>query len=310
MSASHLLFLKNLRNMANELLKKSMIMADSLIGEGIKFYCRTLGSMPRCGVYLGPRKERVVVSLTSYGRRVKAALPFTIMSLLRQTYKPDAIVLWLDSDNWNEGNIPPVLKRMRSAGLTIAFCDDMRSYKKFVPSLEAYPDSLIVTVDDDFYYAADFIERLVRAYEAAPCMIHTHRAHRPTFAADGSLRPYNEWEKLVAGTCKEPIFATTGGGCLFRKSMLYADITNRSLFTELCPMADDVWFYFMSVLKKTHTSVLPKRPFTMVPLDNFYQLTHNHANLASVNCGESFNDVQIRNTMDYYGITTADLMLR
>ena len=295
--------------MANELLKKSIILFDSIIGEGVKLYGRTLAKTPACGVNTGYRKEKVVVTLTSYGRRVGAVLPFTILSLLRQTYKPDVVVLWLDSDNWSESNLPASLNRLRQAGLTIAFCDDIKSYKKFVPSLEAYPDDLIVTVDDDFYYASDFLERLVKAHKSNPNMIHTHRAHRPTFAADGTLRAYNEWDLLIYGTGGGPVFATTGGGCIFKRGMLHADITNRSLFSSLCPTADDVWFYFMSILKGTRTAVLPKQPYTMIPLDNFYQLTHKHANLASVNCGESFNDVQIRNTMEHYGLTPSDLML-
>ena len=65
------------------------------------------------------RKEKVIVSLTSYGRRVGEILPFTVISLLRQTYKPDLVLLWLDDEHWNDGNLPFILKRLKKKGLTI-----------------------------------------------------------------------------------------------------------------------------------------------------------------------------------------------
>ena len=55
--------------------------------------------------------------MTSYGRRVAAVLPYTIISLLRQTYKPDRIVLWLDDEHWNDNNLPALLKRLKAHAL-------------------------------------------------------------------------------------------------------------------------------------------------------------------------------------------------
>lgn len=295
-----------------DIIRKTGIFCDSVLGECVKAYLRMKGfECSGSGVYGGaPRKERVIVSLTSYGRRVESVLPFTIYSLLHQKIKPDMVVLWLDRDNWNASNIPPRLQVLQRAGLTIRFCDDLRSYKKHVPALEEFPDDLVITVDDDFYYSSDFIGRLVEAWHAAPTRIYTHRAHRPLFAADGSLKPYNDWQMLVHGTAESPVFATTGGGCLFRRNLLHADATDAGLFRELCPMADDVWFYFMGVLAGTPTEVLPFRPYAMIPLDNFFQVTHKGTNLYSVNCKESYNDTQIKNVMKHYGIRPADLVLR
>ena len=296
--------------MTKEIIKKTAILIDSIIGEGIKQYNKAFARKPATGINTTARSERVTVSLTSYGRRVASVLPVTVLSLMRQTYKPDTVVLWLDRDHWNSDNTPDSLKRLQEAGLTIKYCEDLKSYKKYVTAIEEYPDDLIITTDDDFYYSADFVERLMQAHAASPDEIHTHRAHRPTFNDDGSLKLYNDWGLLVYDTNESPLFATTGGGCLFKRSQLYKDITDRNLFSALCPMADDVWFYFMSVLNGTRINVLPHKKHTMIPLDNFYQLTHKNASLSAVNCGESYNDVQIRNVMKHYGLTTADLMLR
>ena len=292
----------------SDLLRKSDILADSILGEIIKAYIRLFAKDIRPGINTSvEREERIIISLTSYGRRVGTVLPFAVRSLLCQTVKPDMVILWLDRDNWGENNIPGSLERLRKAGLTIRFCEDLRSYKKHVPALEQYPDDIIITVDDDFYYSHDFVERLIKSYKSAPGHIHTHRAHRPLLTADGRLRPYNDWNMLIHGTDKSPVFATTGGGCLMKRAMLHDDAIRHELFRQLCPMADDVWFYFMAVLKKTPTTVLKKKPYTMIPLDNFYQLTHKGANLSCVNCKESYNDIQIKNVMSHYGISPEDL---
>ena len=57
-------------------------------------------------------KPKIIVSLTSYGRRVKN-VHYTIISLLRQTIKPDIIVLWLDNSNWDDSNIPKSIKILK-----------------------------------------------------------------------------------------------------------------------------------------------------------------------------------------------------
>ena len=297
--------------MKSSIINKIIIFAMSLAGEATKLYYKCNSNRKHLkGINLDvSRKEKVIVSLTSYGRRVNNVVPYAIISLLNQTYKPDLVILWLDKDNWKKDNIPTPLQELSQKGLTIRFVEDLYSYKKHVPALEAFPDDIIITVDDDFYYKPNFIKQLINAYEKDPNRIYTHRAHRPTFDKNGGLLPYNKWIPMISNSKQSPIFATTGGGCLFKSSLLYKDATNKSLFTKLCPKADDVWFYFMEILAKTPTTVLKNNEFTMIPLDNFYQLTHKGSNLSSLNVKKSFNDIQIENIMNYYHISPSDLML-
>ena len=78
---------------------------------------------------------------------------------------------------------------------------------------------------------------------------------------------------------------------------------------SLSPKADDVWFYFMEKLAKTECYVLPYDGQVIIPLDAFFQHFHKGASLASLNCRESQNDVQIRNVMKHYNLTDSDLKL-
>lgn len=289
-------------------MQKIRILIFSICGELIKILCRIgLISIPYGINVTDKRREKIIVSLTSYGRRVSSVLPFAIISLLRQTYKPDIILLWLDAENWNDDNLPESLRKLKKYGLTVKYCRDIKSYKKLVPTLNLFPDAVIVTCDDDLYYKNTMLERLIMEYIKDPTNIYSHRAHRIGLTIAGELQPYNNWEEEISGETGRHVFPTGGAGCLYKKSLLYKDVCNVDLFMKLAPQADDVWFYFMELLQGTNCVVLPKKGYNYIPLDTFYQHFHTDANLYRINCLESQNDVQIRNIMDYYGINTTDL---
>lgn len=289
--------------------RKIFVFARCIYGEFLKFFIRlNLLSIPY-GLNDGAdRKEKVIVSLTSYGRRVSKILPYTIVSLLRQTYKPDMIILWLDSDNWNENNLPDKLFRLKDKGLTIKYCKDIKSYKKLIPALEMFPNDIIITCDDDIYYKKNMIERLVFAYSKNPNRIYSHRAHKPILDRNENLKSYKDWDIETTDIDNIHIFPTGVGGCLYKRSLLYEDVCREDLFMKLAPNADDVWFYFMEVLKGTPRIVLPFQGAAFYPLDFFYQYFHTNASLYASNCNQSQNDVQIRAIMKYYNLKPMDLM--
>ena len=279
------------------------------MGEIIKIRCNVkLYKIPFILNQHEIRRERVIISLTSYGRRVSKILPYTIISLLRQTYKPDMVILWLDSDNWNDDNLPKKLVKLKQYGLTIKYCKDIKSYKKLIPALEMFPDDIIVTCDDDVFYRKDMLERLMNEYEKDPTRIYAHRAHKLKFSGKGELLPYNDWENQISGVAGNFVFPTGIAGCLYKRSLLYQDICREDLFVKLAPKADDVWFYFMGLLQHTSRYVLPYQGDICIPLDGFYQYFHKDASLAASNRKESQNDIQIRNVMEYYSIVSVDLM--
>ena len=288
---------------------KLKILLAAICGELLKLYYKVgLGTIPYGINQEKVRKEKVIVSLTSYGRRVGEILPFTVISLLRQTYKPDLVLLWLDDEHRNDGNLPFILKRLKKKGLTIRYCKDIKSYKKLIPTLEVYPDDLIITCDDDFFYRRNMVERLVAEYHKDPSHVYTYRAHRVSFNNDGILRPYNDWEMEISGVGGRFVFPTGCGGCLYKRSLLHKDICREDLFMRLAPKADDVWFYFMEVLHGTECVVLPDKGYVYIPLDVFYQYIHKEASLSATNCKESQNDPQIRAVMDYYHLMGSDLI--
>ncbi len=242
---------------------------------------------------------KVIVSLTTYGRRTYKVY-YTIVSLLRQSYKPDMVILWLDSDNWNDTVLPKSLIKLKESGLTIKYCADLKSYKKLIPALEEYPESIIVTCDDDIYYKRNMLRRLMDAHEKWPNHVIAHRAHQVVYNEKGEIEEYNKWPQEISNMAGKNIFPTSGGGTLYKKDFFYPDMCNVELIKNLCPNADDIWNYFMCLLNDTENVVLPYNGFIYFPLDVFYQTFHKSSNLSKINCGENMNDVQIKGIMDYY----------
>lgn len=184
----------------------------------------------------------LVVSLTSYPARFPT-LALTLKALLRQTVRADHTILWLTEGE--EAELPREVLALRDEGLTIrAGAPPIRSYRKIVPTLAGFPESNIVTADDDLYYGADWLAGLVDL--AADRRIVAHRAHRVTFDEHGP-RPYADWKKNIRESLEGPdIFATCGSGALYPPGSLHPETVRADLFMRLCPSSDDIWLWWMS----------------------------------------------------------------
>lgn len=213
------------------------------------------------GISDTPREQPLVVSLTSYPGRMYD-LHLCIYSLLRQTLKPDAVILWLARDQFpnGEADIPPRLLALRQWGLSIRWCDtDMRSYKKLLPALQEYPEALIVTADDDLYYATDWLQELWQNYQQSDKRsIIAHRCHKARLH-NGSLCAYRGFIKRISDNSLSLFnLSTNGGGTLFPPHCLHPDVANYALAREICPLADDLWFWCMAVRADTRIQVVEK----------------------------------------------------
>jgi hypothetical protein len=134
-----------------------------------------------------------IVTLTSYGKRIKSTAPYTICSLLNQTVLPDRIILWLA----NGTPIPSILKDLMKKGVEIKYCKDIKSYKKLIPALKQFPDDVLITADDDVYYSANWFEQLKNAYSNDKTKIYAHRMHRISFDEHHNIMPYKKWQHTI-----------------------------------------------------------------------------------------------------------------
>ncbi len=202
------------------------------------------------GINADKRPTKVIVSLTSFPERIYE-IHYTLYSLLTQSFKPDEVVLWLAEEQFpnKEQDLPPAVLNLQKNGLTIKWCNDLRSYKKLIPALHEFPNDIIVIVDDDIYYPENWLEKLYKQHLKTPNCVIGHRCHQITLDKNGYPKPYKQWKKN--STLTKPSFRNflTGcGGVLYPPHSLYRDVTDVKKFKELAPYADDIWFWAMSVL--------------------------------------------------------------
>ena len=257
----------------------------------------------KIGVTREKRKTKLIVSLTSFPRRIDEVC-YAVYSLLNQTIKPDEVVLWLGEDKFPDKKIPVELVKLMENGLTIKYTRDIKSYTKLVPSIKEFPNDIIVTADDDIYYPSNWLEKLYNSYELDTKSIHCHRAHRIVLDSEGRIIPYEKWEKYIADS--EPSylnFLTGVGGVLYPPNSLCKEAVNERQFMKLSPTADDVWFWAMAVKNESKVRVVNDNIKTLIFVNIETELGLNSKEtLGKINNFKNQNDVQVMQVLEQYGL--------
>lgn len=278
------------------MLNKLYILLCSLYGYCLKFaYVTRLLRVPKLGE---KAQADVVVSLTSYGRRVRDCIVcYTVYSLLRQTLQPKRIILWLSQDEWTESTLPKRVAQLKQYGVEIRFCEDMRSYKKLLPALKLLPEEDIITVDDDVLYPATLTEQLMRTHTCHPGDIIATHMYAPSLQP---VQPYHQWNLAPRSTSNLHFFAVGVGGVLYPAHALHPQMLDYALARQYAPLADDVWFWGASMAQGTDKRTTDWT-FDTVSFDAIYQFLHKGSALQHTNVKgtEMTNDTQIAATMTY-----------
>jgi len=247
-------------------------------------------------------EHELIVSLTSFGKRIYDVY-LAIESIMQGTIKPNRIILWLAENEFKGKMLPRTLQLQQFRGLEILFCEDMRSYNKLIPSLKHYPNACVITIDDDVMYEYDIVERLVNSYLENPNAICACRIHKLTFDKEHKLNSYMNWAREISmGERFSPYLFPTGvGGVLYPPHCLSEEVFNKDIFMEICPYADDVWFYSMALLNNTPITQVytgkPKGYYMQLPSSLIDALSLENTNPA--NCR---NDVQIKAVFEKYNL--------
>lgn len=241
--------------------------------------------------------NRYIVSLTSFPKRINK-LWIVIESILRQTHKPDKIVLWLSKEQFKSyDDLPFSLLEQQNRGLEIHFVDDdIKSHKKYFYSLKLFPYDYLITVDDDIIYPNNLVEQLILLNLDYPNSICCHRAHEILYNNEcNGILSYSLWNELRAfhGPSYD-IFFTTGGGTLFPPYSLDAEVFNSDVFKCICLNADDIWLNIMAKIRST--SIVKSNYYSsLLPVINY-----NDVSLFELNSGSNLNDIQLENVRQYF----------
>ena len=235
----------------------------------------------------------VIVSFTSFPVRINNVWQ-VVECMLRQSYCPKKIILWLSKDQFpTDMSIPRNLRELEGNLFEIRLVEgDIRSHKKYLYALKEFPNDYIFLIDDDIYYPTDLIEKTWKAHLENPTEIICNHGVRMTLGEKGEFLPYRKWPNLYETTTKD-VFFGSGGGTLIRSSMLYKDITNIEIALKLAPIADDIWLNAMVNLAGTKKILLKNGQ--ILPI-----CTEKDVKLANQNLMGNRNDIQIQAVMNYY----------
>ena len=223
----------------------------------------------RKGVTRTRRNEEIIVSLTSYEERLPY-LPRVLNTLLRQSVKPNRIIVWLSCDL---SLVPANVLAYTQKGIEFRHVPlDLKGHKKYYYAFREYPDALIVTVDDDIIYSRDTISSLLKYHKRYRNDVIARRVHRIVMS-DGKPAPYNEWvyEDKTSNSPSFRLCCTSGGGSLFSKNCLDLTLLDSDLIINTCLYADDIFLKYMSLLNGSKTVWVKNNYFPLLEVDGTQQ---------------------------------------
>jgi hypothetical protein len=268
------------RSIANVILPPYLILTQHRVNNRLK------GSLSN--------DRRIIVSLTTFPARINK-LWLVIETLLRQTCKPDRIILWLSTEQFSSlDQLPHSLLVLQERGLEIRFCKgDLRSHKKYFYAMQEFPNDYILTVDDDVFYHSGLIEKLLDLSMRYSNTICCNCASKVKIK-NGDIAPYLSWSDVFSEQKPSVELLPIGvGGVLYPPNSISTEVFNIDVFKEICFLADDIWLNIMARLIGTKVA--------KTNYDSFYLpvMNKNNYTLNSINNIEGQNDVQINAVRNY-----------
>lgn len=288
---------KDSKNIRNNLL---FLYKNGINKEKVSFEIEKFLNSSESGITNEKREFELIVSLTSYPDRIYD-IHYCVYSLLKQSLKPNKIILWLGEEQFpnRDKDLPIKLLEFLKYGLEIKYTKDIGSYKKLIPTLKEYPNSIIVTADDDIFYRQNWLEKLYNHWKCNKNVVIVHRADKIKIK-DDKILPFNQWERrTISDNSSFCFLMLSGSGALFPPNCLYKDVFNEELFKNLTPNADDIWFWAMAVLNNTKIKIVDEPQKTFIYVNPARERRFNgDSTLYSINKYE--NDAQLEKVLNHY----------
>ncbi len=245
--------------------------------------------------------EHIIISLTTFPKRIENVY-LTIESLMHQKTKPNNIVLWLTTEEFSnkEMSLPNKLINLKKRGLEIKFSDEnLKSYNKLLWSLREYPNSIIITVDDDVLYDSKLIKDLYDKHKRFPNEIICRTAHLLERKSKNEMKDYNKRIYNFIDKKENPSNQIMGegvAGILYPPKKLDKEVFNLKNIKRLSPNADDIWFKAMALKKGTkyvRAIFNENKPVVEIP-------GSQKVGLYKLNQLKNQNDKQLKKVFEYY----------
>lgn len=246
--------------------------------------------------------DLIIVSLTSFPARINKVW-IVIESMLRQSKKPDKIILWIANEEFpNTFLLPKRLLDCIDRGLEIRYVNDnLLSHNKYYYAFMTYPNSIIVTIDDDIIYPGNLIETLYSHYTINKNSIICNLSRRIVYK-NSEFLPYVLWPIVNRYVENDRSLLFLGcGGVLYPPHSLHPEYRDVKALKSLALKADDLWLKIMSLKSKTNVVCFAGNLDRMIPV-----IIRNNRNLMDINIVEGGNDRVFKALVDYYNLSVED----
>ena len=243
--------------------------------------------------------ESIIISLTTHPSRIKSSW-IAIISLFNQKVTNYQLILVLSKEEFQNKKIPWTINFLEKKGLKILWINkNYKSYNKLLPVRSKFPNSKIITFDDDVYYEDWRLKLLLEKSKTFPNAIIGFRGAEIKITKAKKVDPYLNWPKANANTLSKKLFLTGVGGILYPPNKKFdLLIQNYSLARELAPSTDDVFFWGVS-----HYLNIEKILLGFNELDDVRELFNSPSLFNINNCLKfSNNDYSIKKVIDFFNI--------
>lgn len=189
--------------------------------------------------------ERIIVSMTSYPKRITNVGKAIFFLLTKQTVKLDEIHLWLSTEEFpnKEKSLPLDLQQLLENNAAIIHWLPKNTYvhKRHEYFKIAQDNDLVFLIDDDVRYADDLIESVLKTHQKFPnCIIcynqydkHEYNGKRILYGKKNKeSKPMPNWNRW----CGQSMIPAK----LYPKDIL--DEAHQAVRDNSSPISDECWF--------------------------------------------------------------------
>lgn len=194
--------------------------------------------------------KKIILSMATMPCR-KKRLEENLPAILGQSYHFDMLVLNVNSPELTDDDMEWYYNLAKQDERIIVNKADAkwRSCNKLLPTLQKYPEDVIITIDDDIYYPVDCVKYLVEEYKKNQDCIIAHEIQPLNFLDNGFITYHftvdckllqKEWGKYLSNCTLFPPHVFDGTDLFdYDKMMLCVN-----------GIHDELWFWAMSTINK------------------------------------------------------------
>ena len=241
------------------------------------------------------KKQQIIVSLTTFPARILCASK-VIRSMLHQTVRADKVILCLAEEQFPERKLPKEITDIKNHRFQIIWGEDLKPHKKYYYAMKMYPESIIITVDDDIYYPDNLLEKLVESYKKFPHAVSCLRGHTIKIEKDGKFASYAEWHnyKKIIGEPSLLVLPTGVGGVLYPPRIFPQELFDAEAIRKTCLMTDDLWLKWWQLVNKV-PCVLVQEDFELAYIEQSQEQA-----LWKTNVDGNQNETNWKNITEFY----------